>query len=229
MDTQQNIQALRLHLLDMSKLSQRSVDYAIKGYRLGSPEFCRYVRRGDRQLRELRRRITDLCQNLPVKELAVDAEGLTGDLAAGREGRFSPSALRICGALQATCTAAAEIAHHTMLLLEDARVPACAALEKVCYLVNRLVCLCIVALFKQESQHAETVLQNQEIGRLFEQAFHDLRNDIDRRITISAALELAITNSLRQIARQAHEIAEAIVFWLEGRRCHFKSAVNAHQ
>jgi phosphate uptake regulator len=228
MNTQQNIQVLRLHLLDMSKLSQRSVDYAIKGYRLGSPEFCRYVRRGDRQLRELRRRITDLCQKLQMQELAVDSDALMDELAAAREVRFPRSALRICGALHATCTATAEIAHHTMLLLEDARVPGSAALEKVCYLVNRLVCLCIVALFKQESQHAETVLQNRDVGRLFEQAFEDLRNDIDRRITIPAALELAITNSLRQIARQAHEIAEAIVFWLEGRRCGLESSVSAH-
>lgn len=64
MDTEQTLQLLRLHLLDMSKLSQRAVDYATKGYRLGSPEFCRYVRRGDHQLGELRRNIVDLCQKL---------------------------------------------------------------------------------------------------------------------------------------------------------------------
>jgi phosphate uptake regulator len=213
----------------MSKLSQRSVDYAIKGYRLGSPEFCRYVRRGDRQLRVLRRKITDLCQKLLAQKPADDSEILTNERTAASEMRFPSSALRICNALHATCTAAAEIAHHTMLLLEDARLPCSAALEKVCYLVNRLICLCIVALFKKECQHAVAVLQNQDFGRLFEQAFHDLQNDVDRRITIPAALELAITNSLRQIATQAQEIAEAIVFWLEGKRCVLESSVSAHR
>ena len=143
-DAQKRIQDLRLHLLDMSKLSQRAVDYAIKGYKLGSPEFCRYVRRGDRELRELHRRITEICRQLSMKELAL-LEG--PDLAS--VARFPVSALRISNALQATCTAAAEIAHHTMLLLEDVRRPGAAALEKVCYLINRLMCLCIVALFKR--------------------------------------------------------------------------------
>jgi phosphate uptake regulator len=198
----------------MSKLSQRAVDYAIKGYKLGSPEFCRYVRRGDRELREIHRRITEMCQKLPMKELALmDGPELAS------EARFPMSALRICGALHATCTAAAEIAHHTMLLLEDVRPPGVAALEKVCYLVNRLMCLCIVALFKKDSQHAETVLQNHELERLFEMASHDLRIATSRQIAVPAALELAIANSLKQIARQTNEIAEAIVFWLEGPKC----------
>jgi phosphate uptake regulator len=220
-DAQKRIQDLRLHLLDMSKLSQRAVDYAIKGYKLGSPEFCRYVRRGDRELRELHRRITEMCQKLPMKELAL-LEG--PDLAS--VARFPVSALRISSALQATCTAAAEIAHHTMLLLEDVRRPGAVALEKVCFLVNRLMCLCIVALFKENGQHAETVLLNHDLPRLFEEASHDLRNDTTRQGSIPAALELAIANSLKQIARQTREIAEAIVFWLEGPKCAVTSGAS---
>jgi hypothetical protein len=219
MDAQQQLQVLRLYLLDMSKLSQRAVDYATKGYRLGSPEFCRYVRRGDHQLGELRRNITDLCQKLVPLELAP-SEATMDELTVDPEVRFPQSALRICDALQATCTASAEIAHHTMLLLEDADwAPGCEAMEKGCYLVNRLMCLCIIALFKRESQHAEAVLQNNDGVRLFERALHELHGDVSRRVAIPTALELAITNSLKQIASQTNEIAEAIIFWLEDRRC----------
>jgi len=220
MDTEQALQLLRLHLLDMAKLSQRAVDYATKGYRLGSPEFCRYVRRGDHQLGELRRNIIGLCQKLMPHGLAADADAFIDEPAANSKLRFPQSALRICDALHDTSIAAAEIAHHTMLLLEDSDwVPGCEALEKVCYLVNRLMCLCIIALFKREGQHAEAVLQNNEGGRLFERALHELRSDLSRRAAIPVALELAITNSLKQIARQTNEIAEAIVFWLQDRRC----------
>lgn len=220
MDTPQQLQLLRLYLLNMSKLSQRAVDYATKGYRLGSPEFCRYVRRGDRQLGDLRRNIIDLCQKLMPHGLAVDSDALMDEPAADRNLRFPQSALRICNALHATSTAAAEIAHHTMLLLEDAEwVPGCEALEKVCHLVNRLMCLCIISLFKRERQHAEAVLQNNDAVRLIERALHELRSNVTRQTTIPVALELAITNSLKQIARQTNEIAEALVFWLEDRRC----------
>jgi phosphate uptake regulator len=227
MDTQQqHLQMLRLHLLDMSKLSQRAVDYATKGYRLGSPEFCRYVRRGDSQLNELRRSITDLCQKLT---LAPDPQDRINKSIAAIETRFPLSALQICSALHAICTSAAEIAHHTMLLLEDvAWVPGCNALEKACHLVNRLMCLCIIALFKKEGHHAETVLQNHDIRQLFENTFRDLRSNITRQATIPAALETAIANSLKQITNQTQEVAEAIAYWLEGRRCTLKSTAYAH-
>ena len=232
--TQQHVDVLRSHLLDMAKLSQRAVDYATKGYRLGSPEFCRYVRNSDDQLRELRRSIAALCQK-PVspepgsqeprsQEPAVDPDAHPIKLAATRQFRFSRSAMRIADALHTICTATAEIAHHAMLLLEDADwVPRCAALEKACYLVNRLMCLCIVALFKRERLHAEAVLHCREGRRLFEQAFHELHNCPGRQCPIPTALELAISNSLKQIANQTHEIAAAIVFWLEGQKCAVES------
>lgn len=228
MHSQQHTQVLRTHLLDMSKLSQRAVDYAIKGYKLGSPEFCRYSRHGDRQLSELRRKIIDLCRQILMEELYFDPEMLIDELDVDSKSRFPLSALRICRALYGTCLAAAEIAHNTMLLLEDARPHAHDALEKVCHLVNRLMSLCIVALFKQEIRHAEAVLESREAEQLFQQAFHHYRDITNRRTAPPPDLEVAITRSLGQIARQSHEFAEAIIFWLEGRQCALESTVSAH-
>jgi phosphate uptake regulator len=233
MHSQEHSQVLRIHLLDMSKLSQRAVDYAIKGYKLGSPEFCRYSRHGDHQLSELRRKIIDLCRQILMEELYFDPEMLIDELDVDSKSRFPLSALRICRALYGTCLAAAEIAHNTMLLLEDARPhahnahDAHAALEKACHLVNRLMSLCIVALFKQEIRHAEAVLESREAERLFQQALHHHR-DITNRRTAPPDIELAITRSLGQIARQSHEIAEAIVFWLEGKQCALEVTACAH-
>jgi hypothetical protein len=229
MDTQKYIQDLRVLLLDMAKLSQRAVDYGIKGYRLGSPEFCRHVRHGDRQLRELRRKIIDLCQKPPLPETTTDAETRTDALAINSHARFPISALRICDALHAACVSSTEIAHHTMLLLEEIRVPACSALDKVSHLVNRQMCMCIIALFKSDVHHAETVLRNEEVGRLLRQAYgvellkarislYNLRDNVDNGTAVAAALELAIANSFSHIVKQLREIAEAIVFWLEGRK-----------
>ncbi|HXC95112.1 MAG TPA: hypothetical protein VNU92_05395 [Edaphobacter sp.] len=218
METQKQILILRHHLLDMSKLTHRAVDYAIKGYRLGSPEFCRFVRRSDLQLGELRRRVNALCRRILMKDV-VDPQSLMNEMVTDPDVRFTISALLICDALHATCTAAFEIAHHTMMLIESACSPACEALERLCYLANRMMCLSIVALFKNQNHHAETVLQNHEvIARLAGQAASDLRSDATRRTAIPAALQLAITNSLSQIARQAYTIAEATVYWLAGHR-----------
>ena len=217
MDTQLQNKLLRLNLLDTTKLSQRALDYAIKGYRLGSPELCRYVRRGDSQLSELRRRMTDLYPKLMMQQPSLASQSI-GESAAPSEVRFPFAALRISSALHAICTAATEISTFTMLLLEDARVPVTAAVDKVCLLINRQMSLCIVALFKKEASCAEMVLQARGSRQLFDQAFHELRGDLRRRVAMPAALGMAIINTLIQIAGQIQEIAQAILFWLKGGR-----------
>ncbi len=223
MEAQKQIQVLRHHLLDMSKLTHRAVDYAIKGYRLGSPEFCRFVRRGNGELGELRRRISVLCKKILMKEIAADSEELMDEMVTDPDIRFTMMALRVCESLHAICTAATEIAHHTMILLEEARQPVCDALEKLCHLANRLTSLSIIALVKKENQHAETILQNRDtVARLAGAAWHHFSHGANRN-TIPTALQLGITNSLNQIARQSQEIAEATMFWLEGRRCALES------
>ena len=227
MTLQSQLKLLRLHLLDMSKLSHRALDYAIKGYRLGSPEFSRYVRRGAPQFVELRCGITSLCEKLLMQDSVVDSESPSHGLAVHPDMRFPLVALRICDALDAVCTATAEIAHHTMLLLENGCLPGSEALEEICFLVNRLMSLSILALFKKEPRYAETVVYNRDITTLFERALTNLRLDIKRQAAIPAALELAITNSLRQIARQTQEIAAAVLFWIEGRTYTVETAAIA--
>ena len=216
MKTQKQIRILRLSLLDMAKLSQRAVDYAVKGYKLGSPEFCRFVHRGERQLRELRQRINDHCRRLFIETSSIRPETLREDPYADTNLRFVLSALRISTALQAASTAAAEIAHHTLLSLDNARFPGSPTLDKFCRLVNRLMCLCIVALFNEEVRHAEAVLQNRELARVFENPSLPHRRD-----------ELPISSNLKQIAAQVNEIAEAIIYWLEGTECALESPTSA--
>jgi hypothetical protein len=88
-------------------------------------------------------------------------------------------------------------------------------MEKLCHLVNRFMCLCIVALFKNESRYAESILQNNDLNRLFDQVTRDLR-DISARTITPIGIERSIAQSLKQIAAQTQEIAESIVFWLQG-------------
>jgi hypothetical protein len=82
MDSQQNNRALRSHLLKMSRLSQRVVDYSIKAYEMGRPEFGRHVRNTEHELRKLQVCIAYICRamlgagrsssfsNIPAKTLS---------------------------------------------------------------------------------------------------------------------------------------------------------------
>ena len=227
MESQNQIQVLRRHLLDMSKLTHRAVDYAIKGYRLGSPEFCRHVRKGDGRLGELRQKITDLCRKLINQDSNFSSKGLIHPPAVDSQARFPRTALRICTALHAAYLAAEELAHNAMSRLEGVHTSGSESLEKLCYLVNRLMCLCIIALFKNECHYAEAVLQNNELDRLSELVSRDLRTDIYEQKTRPAAIEQSIAGSLKKIATQTQEIADAIVFWLEGTNCVVESGATA--
>jgi phosphate uptake regulator len=202
-DIHQFIQTLRLHLLDMSRVSQRGVDYSIKAYRLGGPEFCASVRDNTDEINILHREITEIAQELLLMELARES-----DL------RFSLASARICNALQAMHSQAVEIAGNTMRLLENGGLR-CTDLGTMGDVVNGLVRLCVVSLFDEGIEHAQTVLRSDGVEHLFETTFFDWYRTIDPRARTQAGYELAITKNLSQIVRQTHEVADAIVFWRE--------------
>jgi PhoU domain len=206
MNTKQQIQVLRSQLFKMARLSQRAVDYSIKAYELGRPEFCQHVRNSEHELGELHRSLEDRCRRLLIEELPFDSDF-----------RFVWSALRISSALRTTHAAAAEIARMTMVSLRNEGVPESDALEALGQVANGLVRLYTVALFKEEAQHARTVLHSQAIGQWTELAARHSRKDIRQEVGAEATFELAIAERLGQIVKQAYEIAHAVTVWLERR------------
>lgn len=204
MYAKQHIQVLRSQLLEMSSWSQRAVDCSVKAYELGSREFCLQVLNTGLEVSELHRCITFRCRKLLVAETPVDSDLY-----------FAWSALRICSALRTTYSATVEIAQNTLLFLENGRIPESPTLWEMGRLVNRLTRLCTVALFREEIQHARTVLQDEGVGLWFELAAYHSSSCTVLRMGRQVAFESAITKSFVQIAEQAHEMADAITFWLE--------------
>jgi phosphate uptake regulator len=205
---QQQIHVLRSELLVMARLTQRAVDYSIKAYQLGRPEFCRHASNTDDEVHKLQRCIADRGHVLLSAGLPVDSDS-----------RFVSSALRICSALHITYAAATGVAQNTMLSLKGEGIAVSPVIEEMGQLVNCLVRLCIVALFNKQIQSAKTVLQNDGTGQWFDLAVYQLCGGPIQRTNAQASIELAIHKSLDQIAEQAHEIADAITFWLDGNDC----------
>ena len=92
----------RSHLLRMTRLAQRAVDYSIKAYELGSYELCHIVRNTEDELRELQLNIGDRGRLLRAEGRPVDTESTAASCA-----------LRVYSGLQVTYFAAAEIAQNT--------------------------------------------------------------------------------------------------------------------
>ena len=204
MNTHEYGQILRLHLLDMARETQRGVDYAIKAYKLGNPEFCAIVRERTYDMEVLHREITELVRDLLAMELA-DESNL----------RYILASERIANAMRVVHGQAVEIAANSMRIVENGGGLGCAELATMGDLVNSLVRLSVVALFEEDVEHAELVRRSSGVGRLFGSTFYDWYRTIDHSARAQAEFERAITKHLGYIALQTYEVAGAIVFWLD--------------
>lgn len=218
MNSQQHIHILRVELLAMSRSSQRALDYAVKGYALRNLDFARHVSAANSELEEHHRRIKDLSRELMSG----------GGISKPSDSRFAVAAASINTALHVTHTAAAEIAQDSLRLLQSSGIHGCAALENIGQLVNGSMRLCIVALFNKDAAHAKTVLRRQEAARLRELTSIGLHPHIDRWAGAQGDFERSVIRSLGEVAKQAHEIADAILFWLEGKSCVAMSTNGKH-
>jgi phosphate uptake regulator len=212
MNTQEYNQILRLHLLDMARVTQRGVDYAIKAYKLGNLEFCAIVRddtyeivRDDTyEIDELHREITGLVRDLVAMELSGES-----DL------RYALASERIANALRVIHSQAVEIAADSTRILENGGGLGCGELATMADLVNSLMRLNVVALIEENVEHAQLAQRCSGVGRLFESTFYDWYRTIDHGTRALAEFERAIAKHFRAIALQAYEISEALVFRLE--------------
>lgn len=198
MNLQQERTALRTQLLDMSRMSQRALDYSIKGYKFNSSEFSSHTASVNLQLKERYLQIKALCRHRIVPGMATPSDF-----------RFSLAALRLNSAFYKTYMAASRIARASTPCRESRTAETCAALDEFGELINRLVRLCTVALFLDDAALAEAVLHSQAVWRRSELIFDHSPSAVDNDT-------LAIAQNLSVVAKQAHEMADAILFWLRG-------------
>lgn len=203
MNPQSHIQILRTQLLAMSRVAQRALDYSVKGYQLHVDFACHAVTAGD-EIVERDRRIKNLSRG------AVN-EGIANAF----DFRFAFAALSIATALRATYSAAAEIALSTMCFREGNQIAKSAVLERKAQSVNAAMRLCTVALFERDACYARTVLRNHErFVQLFE--VENWEPNSDREVDPQRNFERTVARGLGEVAKQTRDIADALVFWLEG-------------
>ena len=208
-------EVLRIELLGMARLLQRTLDYSIKGYELGNSDFCRHAQGVERELEDGYCRIRHLCR-----------QSATAGITEPEDLRFSLAAPQLANALYRTYTAAIEMAQDTLLFLDGSPRMRSEALGSFGELANGLVRLCVVALFEKEAAYAETALQSKEVWRRCEPIFDRSHYGADHRSQHLYALRVA--RSLGVITDQAYKMAEAILLWLRDQESIFSSGVAGH-
>lgn len=217
MNPQQHMQTLRVRLLAMARLSQRALDDSIKGYAMRNIDFSRHVRAADSEFEGHHRRIKELCRELT-----------NAGIHAPSDSRFPFVAANIETALHVTYTAAAQIAQDSIRMLEGSGIHGCAALQMMGRVVNGSMRLCVVALFEENAGHANAALRRQDCLPLRELTSISSHPHIDRWAGAQGDFERSVIRSLTEAAKQAHEIADTILFWLEGKSCVAASAYDKH-
>jgi phosphate uptake regulator len=195
MDVRQHIQKLRLRLFEMSRVSQRTIDYSTKTSKFNYLELYMYFRDVRRELDDCHREITRLSQQLLAMEQISTSDRI-----------FTLTAKRIANCLREACVKARDVFQGTMRLRESSQFLECTNFLKVSDTVNAMVRLCVVALFKKEVGHAKTV------HYCYCREWHQVAEHL---LTSETGTELGIARDLDEIASQANQIAHAIVHWLE--------------
>jgi hypothetical protein len=201
--TLQYVETTRLCLIDMCRQSQRCVDYAIKSFQLGRPEIYANARENSSEMDTLQRDVTEYA-------LEIFNMGLADD----EQLRFAVSSVRIAVALRAMHRSAGEIAAESARIFDDCAEMASEDPGKLGDLANRLVRLCTVALFEETIEHAGLVLRANRNAAVFGAMFLDWYKWNQRVPGIHAHSALAVMRNLNDILQQAHEMADAIAFWL---------------
>jgi phosphate uptake regulator len=196
MATHRHCLVSRTHLLRMTALTHKTVDDAVKGYELSSPEFCRKSLDAEKELHAIELSIADRGRALLGAGQLMDSTSGSGCCS-----------LRIYSALRITHAAATEMARNTYLKIVRGHVTASAATREMANLVNGLVRLNTVAVFNKQARHAKTILQGAGERRKYELWHYRVHGDMQ---------ELAISRCMEQIAEQAYEIADAVTELLEG-------------
>jgi len=97
-------QTLRLHLVDMCRITHRCADYAIRAFQEGNPDLISGARNSAYEMQLVHSDATEIAHDLL----------LMGKRLHGQDLRFVLSSIRICDALQAIHNNAVEIASNTM-------------------------------------------------------------------------------------------------------------------
>ena len=200
----QPIRELRIQLFRMLRQAQRALDYSIIGYRLSHSDFSRQVHDHELELELQHRKIKFLCRQL------VGEDNLSSS-----DFRFTLVALRLSRSLNTTYKLTTQIAQDTILYLEANGAAPCQTLNYLGDRVNALVRLCVVALFNQDTAHARAVLQSEGAWNRFELDVDSMHEPLHRNREARDIFEMAVVRNLGLIARQAHEMADAILFWLQ--------------
>ncbi|HEY0672250.1 MAG TPA: phosphate signaling complex protein PhoU [Longimicrobiales bacterium] len=205
----EELETLKSHLVAMSGIAEESVRLAVEALLERNPEKARAVVAGDERLDDLELTIDDLSINL----LALQ-QPMAKDL------RFITAALKIGNDLERVGDHAVNIAEELELMMKAAPFPMLPELEEMARVANAMLSDALNAFVMADSKLARAVVERDDrVDELHENNFRILLTHMmedPRKITAGMDL-LLVSGNIERIADLATNIAEEVVFFVEGR------------
>ena len=207
---QEELDTLKATLLEMASLAEQSVDRAIEALLERDADKAKAVLEADDRIDDLELRVDDMVTSL----LALQAP-VAGDL------RLIIMALRVSNELERVGDHAVNIANAVVYLLESPAARTLPEIDEMTTLSTDMLNDALDAFVRRDTTLARNVIDRDDrVDQLHENVFRVLLTHMmeDPR-RISAGMDmLLVSRNLERIADLATNIAEDVVYMVEGRQ-----------
>jgi phosphate transport system protein len=205
---QQSLEELKEQLLVMAGLAEQAIQRAIEAYKVRDLSICDLVSRSEIAINRLERDIDQAALDLLAMEqpMAVDL-------------RFILSVIKINADLERVGDAAKSISDRVRNMEQMAAVELPVDIPRMAALASEMVRKCLQAFIEADAAMAHTVLaMDDAVDTMNKAAFKALTKVMaeESHLAPQALNALMISRTLERVADHATNIAEDVIFWVQG-------------
>ena len=216
---QQSLEELKENLLVMAGLAEQAIQRAIEAYRVRDLSICDLVNRSELAINRMEREIDQAALDLLAMEqpMAIDL-------------RFVLSVIKINADLERVGDGAKAIADRVrnMETLPQAELPV--DIPRMAKLASDMVRKCLQAFIEADAEQARYVLtMDDAVDSMNRAAYKALTKVMEEQSHLApqALNALMICRALERVADHATNIAEDVIFWVQGDDVrHHKSVIT---
>jgi phosphate transport system protein len=205
---QQSLDDLKESLLVMAGLAEQAIQRAIEAYRVRDLSICDLVSHGENAINRLEREIDQAALDLLAME-----QPTAGDL------RFILSVIKINADLERVGDAAKSISERVRHMEQMAAVDLPVDIPRMASLASEMVRKSLQSFIEADAGMARTVLaMDDAVDAMNKAAYKSLTRVMEEESHLApqALNALMISRSLERVADHATNIAEDVIFWVQG-------------
>jgi phosphate transport system protein len=205
---QQSLDDLKEQLLVMAGLAEQAIQRAIEAYRVRDLSICDLVSRSEVVINRLEREIDQAALDLLAME-----QPMAGDL------RFILSVIKINADLERVGDAAKAISERVRSMEQMAMADLPVDIPRMASLASEMVRKCLQSFIEANADLARSVLaMDDAVDAMNKAAYKSLTKVMEEQSHLApqALNALMICRNLERVADHATNIAEDVVFWVQG-------------